>query len=394
MSVDENKCSIKQLEKADISSFFTSCFLALGVFSTTALMSVSPAFAQTETLPPSLANKIIQDMAWRSFVPKQEVQIIRTEKATLDGCLDVAPLDGLCQAIGLPGWKVTIKARKNQWTYHAIRNGQFVLNGLGSIDKAMTNQVLAAAAWRSDLPISQLRINWVENKTWGNSCFDLPGITNCINAKMPGWQVVVKDNKNQSWVYRTGLSYSVLYDSAASKITKNIPKDFTQATANAVLQDMSKRSGIPVNQLQVTKAESRTFNGCFNIAPPGTACNKMALSGWRIIAEGYQQRWVYHVVPGKGVKLNGVESVPRQLLNTLIQDNANLAKVPESQLKVHWVEQKVWTDDCRGLNSINTPNCNRGFFPGWIVKITDGSQIFTYHTAIFQGGVLHSTVKK
>jgi hypothetical protein len=334
-------------------------------------------------------------MAWRSFVPKKEVKITRTEKTTFNGCLDVAPVDGLCPAIALPGWKVTIAARQNKWTYHTIPNGKFVVNGFASINQDIKSQVLAQAAWHSDLPSSQLRINWIENKTWGNSCFDLPGINNCINAKMPGWQVTVTDGKNQNWVYRTGLSYSVLYDSAASKINQNIPKDFTQATAKTVLQDMSKRSGIPDKQLQITKAERRTFNGCLSIAPPETPCNEIGLLGWRVVAEGYQQRWIYHVVPGKGLKLNGVESVPRQLLGTLIKDIANLAKVPEANLKTDWVEQKVWNNDCRGINSINsTPTCNSGFFPGWIVKITDGTQIWTYHTAIFQGGVLHSTVKK
>ncbi|HLO86735.1 MAG TPA: hypothetical protein VK203_17280 [Nostocaceae cyanobacterium] len=368
----------------------------LGFFcASTLLITANQAFAQTGSLPPALADKIMQDMAWRSFVPKKEVRITRTEKATFNGCLDVAPLDSACTAIAIPGWKVTIEARKNKWTYHTIPNGKFVVNGLASIDKAITNQVLAIAAWRSDLPISQLRINWVENKTWSNSCSDLPGINNCINAKMPGWQVTVTDGKNQTWLYRTGLSYSVLYNSAASKINKNIAQDFTQGTANTILQDMSKRSGIPVKELQVTKAEPRTFNGCLSIATPETACNEIGLLGWRVIAEGYQQRWVYHVVPGKGLKLNGVESFPRQLLDTLIKDIANFAKVPEANLKTYWIEQKVWNNDCRGLNSINsTPTCKPGFFPGWIVKITDGSQIWTYHTAIFQGGVLHSTVKK
>jgi hypothetical protein len=84
------------------------------------------------SLPTSLRDKILQDMAWRSFVPKPEVQILRTEEALFNGCLDVAPLDQLCSAIGLRGWKVTIAARQNRWIYHATQNYGFKLNARAS----------------------------------------------------------------------------------------------------------------------------------------------------------------------------------------------------------------------------------------------------------------------
>ncbi|WP_143842262.1 hypothetical protein [Nostoc sp. 106C] len=347
------------------------------------------------SLPTSLRDKILQDMAWRSFVPKPEVQILRTEEALFNGCLDVAPLDQLCSAIGLRGWKVTIAARQNRWIYHATQNYGFKLNARASLSPAIANEVLEEASWRSGLPFSQLKIYWVENKTWDNSCFGLPGLISCIAAKTPGWQVTVTDGTKQRWVYRTGLSYSALFDIAASQINPKIPPNFTKGTANAVLQDMSKRTAIPLAALQVVSAEPRILNGCLDIAPPGTACTEIGLPGWRVVAQGYQQRWVYHVATGRGLKLNGPESLPRKLVRGVLKDVYPATETPPANLKIFWVEQKVWTDSCRGFPvSVPKDICTPGNFPGWIVTTTNGEQNWVYHTGLYEGATLFSTSKK
>ncbi|HEY9597870.1 MAG TPA: hypothetical protein V6D33_09385, partial [Cyanophyceae cyanobacterium] len=130
---------------------------------------------QGASLPQPLAAQLIQDMAWRSFVPRNEVRIVRTEEAVLDGCRDVAPPDMPCQAMGVPGWKVTIEAREHRFVYHATQAHGFKLNGFASVSPKITNQVLEDASWRSGLPVSKLKLYWVENKTWSDGCFGLPG---------------------------------------------------------------------------------------------------------------------------------------------------------------------------------------------------------------------------
>lgn len=347
------------------------------------------------TLPTSLKDKLLQDMAWRSFVPKPEVQILRTEESLFNGCLDVAPPDQPCNAIGLPGWKVTLAARQNRWIYHATQNYGFKLNGLASLSSAIANEVLEEVSWRSGLPVSRLKIYWAENKTWGNGCFGLPGLISCIAAKTPGWQVTITDGGKQRWVYRTGLSYSALFDIAASQINPKIPPNFTKGTANAVLQDMSKRTAIPLSALQVVSAEPRTWDGCLGIAPPETACSKIALAGWRVVAQGYQQRWVYHVATGRGLKLNGLESLPRKLVRGVLKDVYPATEQPPANLKIFWAEQKVWTDSCRGFPvSVPKDICTPGNFPGWIVTTTNGEQSWVYHTGLYEGASFFSTSKK
>ena len=347
---------------------------------------------QGAALPQTLAPKLLQDMAWRSFVPLKEVRIIRTEETIVNGCLSIAPPDVPCNAIALPGWKVTIEARQNRFVYHATKENGFKLNGLASVSPAITNQVLEDASWRSGLPLEKLQLYWVENKTWGDGCFGLPGVGSCIAAKMPGWQVTVTDGSQQRWVYRTGLSHTVLFDPDASKITKKVPSNFTQGTRNAVLQDMSKRTGIGRSQLQVILAEPKTWNGCLNIAPPGTACTKIGLEGWRVVVEGYQQRWVYHVANGRGLKLNGLESLPRSLMRAVLKDVYPATEAPPPNLQIFWAEQTVWTDSCRGFPASSPDTCTKGEFPGWIVTTTDGKTRWVYHTGLLIGASLHSTV--
>lgn len=347
---------------------------------------------QGASLPQTLTAKLLQDMAWRSFVPLKEVRIVRTEETLVDGCLSIAPPDVPCNAIGIPGWKVTIEARQHRFLYHATAQHGFKLNGLASISPTMTNQVLQDASWRSGLPVDKLTLYWVENKTWSDGCLGLPGIGSCIAAKMPGWQVTVSDGEKQRWVYRTGLSYTVLFDPAASQITKNVPSNFTPGTQSAVLQDMSKRTGIARSQLQIIRAEPRTWDGCLNVAPPGTACTKIALLGWRVVVEGNQQHWVYHVANGRGLKLNGKESLPRSLMKAVLNDVYSPTEPPPPNLEIFWAEQKVWTDSCRGFPASSPDSCTKGEFPGWIVTTTDGKTRWIYHTGLLNGASLHSTV--
>ena len=353
------------------------------------------AQAQPETqgasLPQSVANQLLQDMAWRSFVPRPEVRIVRTEQTLVDGCLSIAPPNVPCTAIGIRGWKVTMEARQNRWIYHATKERGFKLNGLASVSPTITNQVLEEASWRSGLPLSKLKLYWVENKTWGNSCLQLPGAGFCTAAKMPGWQVTITDGEKQRWVYRTGLSYTVLFDTTASQISKKLPPDFTQGTANAVLQDMSRRTGIPQSALQVIRAERQTWNSCLGVAPPGTSCSQVGLPGWRVVAEGQQQHWVYHVANGRGLKLNSPESLPKSLVRGVLKDVYPSTESPPPNLKIFWVEQKVWADSCRGFPASSPGTCTPGEFPGWIVTTTDGQKRWVYHTALFTGASLYSS---
>lgn len=63
----------------------------------------------------------------------------------------------------------------------------------------------------------------------------------------------------------------------------------------SLLQQVSKETRTPINQLKVTESNPVTFDGCMGIYRPNQACTKIAISGWKSIVTGPRQTWVYHL---------------------------------------------------------------------------------------------------
>lgn len=168
-------------------------------------------------LPQRVRTVILQDMANRTFIPMSQLKVVQVKNSFFSGCLDVAPRDQGCTAIAIPGWQVTVTGNQYRWVYHATQNQGIKLNGFVSIPQSITRAALQDAAQRSRQPISQLQVNWVEQKTWSNGCFNLPTNGVCAAAMVPGWQVTIAHGQ-QRWVYRTDSSKTVQFDRAASKL--------------------------------------------------------------------------------------------------------------------------------------------------------------------------------
>jgi len=59
-------------------------------------------------------------------------------------------------------------------------------------------------------------------------------------------------------------------------------------------QDLSKRTGIPANQLRFVAVSSQTWSdGCLGLARPGEICTQALVNGWRVTFAHGNQRWVY-----------------------------------------------------------------------------------------------------
>ena len=65
--------------------------------------------------------------------------------------------------------------------------------------------ILSNIAQNAGVEVSNLRIIKAEKQVWTNGCLNLKAESDCIQAKVPGWQVVVASEK-QMWVYRTDES--------------------------------------------------------------------------------------------------------------------------------------------------------------------------------------------
>lgn len=65
---------------------------------------------------------------------------------------------------------------------------------------------------------------------------------------------------------------------------------------NAILRDASKRSGVPIRELEITQVTPKTFsNPCeFKF---GEVCTREfnPIEGWEVVVQVQEDSWTYHV---------------------------------------------------------------------------------------------------
>lgn len=93
-------------------------------------------------------------------------------------------------------------------------------------------------------------------------------------------------------------------------VARNIPRQ----TLRKIQLDIQKRSKLPLNQIKLIGAQTRTWNGCLGLEKPNTACIEIAISGFKVIMAGPNHRfWVYHVdESGDRLALNTTASLPNR----------------------------------------------------------------------------------
>jgi hypothetical protein len=89
------------------------------------------------------------------------------------------------------------------------------------LSASVSNSVLQHASVQLGVPTSALRVVRAQPKTWSDDCLELndPEVF-CTQILVPGWQVAVASNQ-QSWIYRTNASGSVIkLESSSSSPSK------------------------------------------------------------------------------------------------------------------------------------------------------------------------------
>lgn len=77
-----------------------------------------------------------------------------------------------------------------------------------------------------------------------------------------------------------------------------------QSVNDAVLQQISQRTGMPPSSFRVVSAEPRTWsNGCFGLSDPNTFCTQALVPGWRVTVTDEQRCWIYRTDQTNQVKL-------------------------------------------------------------------------------------------
>jgi len=96
----------------------------------------------------------------------------------------------------------------------------------------------------------------------------------------------------------------------------NLPDSVVQA----VLQDASRRSNLPSQELRIVRAEQRDWSdGCLGLALSGTFCTQVVLPGWQVTVNAARRSFIYRTDnSGSQVKLESSDFKSRREGSTYI----------------------------------------------------------------------------
>ncbi len=168
--------------------------------------------------------------------------------------------------------------------------------------------------------------------------------------------------------------------------------------ANAVIVDLSKQTGIPAGQLQVTQYSRQTWsNGCLGLAKPGEICTQAVVEGWRVVLSNGQHNWVYRSDRnGRVLRLesqstaNNSTNLPTNVANAVLRDAAQRLNVSSSQVKIVKAQRRNWSNGCLGLGRLQDL-CAAVVTPGWLVTVESGQQRLVYRTGDVGGAIAFDT---
>lgn len=67
-----------------------------------------------------------------------------------------------------------------------------------------------------------------------------------------------------------------------------------RAIAEAVRQDLFRKTGIPADQVEIKQSETAQWpNACLGLAKSGEMCAEIIVPGWRIVLSDGKQTWIY-----------------------------------------------------------------------------------------------------
>jgi hypothetical protein len=364
--------------------------------------------AADRDLPDAVGEAVLEDASRRSGLRISQLQIVSAERRQWpDGCLGLGEPDGVCSQIAIFGWRVTVEGNGRRWVYRTDSSGDLVKfdraasntgeDTNGDLPNSVADAVLADAARRSGQPTYRLRIVRAERRQWPDGCLGLPGADEaCTLAIVSGWRVTVAEGdspagtlRERRWVYRTNGSGSVVrFDRAASGIGGDLDTELPDAVAYAVLQDASRRSGLPTYRLRIVQSLRRDWpDGCLGLPSPRERCTRNIVPGWQVTVETERRYLIYRTNnSGSVVKFDretsnvgNNENLPNSVADAVLRDAARRSGLPTYQLRVVESQRRTWPDGCLGLGG-PADICLAGRVEGWRVVVASGERRWIYHT--------------
>jgi len=257
---------------------------------------------------------------------------------------------------------------------------------LQRLPQDISRRVLQDAAWRSRVPISQLRISSATEHLFANSCtLEFGDRCSSVYAPVKGWEVIV-NVKGQLWEYhvsRSGAQIALNPDTITEIPASTMPG----AHIDAVIMDASRRAKVAPTAVRILESKAVTFaNPC--MLHFGEFCNRPAqpIEGYEVLAQVNGQTWKYHVDRSatrvvrdpKATTVPVSVTMPVALQTRILADAATRSGLPVASLQITQATQRSFSNAC--VFSFGEM-CAMVYQPveGWeaVVKVRD--QSWTYH---------------
>ncbi|KAM3096240.1 hypothetical protein ACKFKG_11310 [Phormidesmis sp. 146-35] len=255
------------------------------------------AQSQPRSVPSAIRAAILKDVSQRLETPIQRLEVVRSTRFTFGNWCQFN-FSEICttEFDPVPGWKVVVKVRDQDWTYHGSRSGSLLILDpkiavRADLSEAIRDAVLKDAATWSQTDAANLQVVDTRKTTWGNTCeFSFGQICPAIYQPVSGWEVSLQ-NSPARWTYRVSDdAKTVILDRRAA-----LPSDVVQG----IVQDI-------VRQNPAIVPESLRFIVVRRSATP------TAPPTWLTVVSNGRRQWGYRAteqqvrpVPVKTVLLAG-----------------------------------------------------------------------------------------
>jgi hypothetical protein len=155
------------------------------------------------------------------------------------------------------------------------------------------------------------------------------------------------------------------------------------SVANAVVEDLSSKIGIPAGELKIIKHSRETWtDGCLGLGTLVEQCLQVQVEGWRVTLSNGRFSWVYRTdLTGLVLRLENqiATNLPPAVADAVLQAASKQSGLPISELRIVGAEQRSWPDGCLGLAPPDT-FCTAVVVDGRLVTVEAGQQRLVYRT--------------
>lgn len=160
--------------------------------------------------------------------------------------------------------------------------------------------------------------------------------------------------------------------------------------ANAVRQDLSRKSGTLPGKLKIINSSRETWSdSCLGLGSLVEQCLQGQVEGWRVTLSDGRSSWVYRTdYAGQMLRLENqiATNLPKSVADAVLQDASRRSRSP-SNLRIVEAERRQWSDGCLGIRRPGIL-CTAVVVPGWLVTVETGQQRLVYRTGDFGSGVV------